>query len=145
MATMEQYEQKFNDDPKPAVADMPELGEGVKQDFQSVLNMDDFAYLFRTAHSVLDHNTGKISVPGMVKWRVTLFRTLALADDGTRLVADDAALVPGDLQQLAVMRSGIDKIVLTKIVDFLEKSESEEGTKGPKAPSKNSSTISPEA
>ena len=139
-ADLELYAKAFNDKPRSFSAKMPELGKGVVQHFKWPLNMSDFAML----------TTGSVAHDGVL-FRAMVFSRLALAPDGTRLMdlsKDDYLdehLIPGRLQQLAVIRSGIDKAVLGHIEEFLK----EIGKGGDKSAKKSlllsSSTTSPTA
>ena len=136
-ASLDLYSQVYHNNPAKCEAEMPELGPGVVQRFKTVLNMADFAVL----------SAGKFTYDPLT-WKTLCFCRLALGPDGTRLVDIskedylDKHSINGELQQLAVTRSGIDKLVDEQIKRFLEtlgggKSE------GPKLPSLNSSMTSP--
>ena len=135
-ASLDLYKQVYNSNPVKAEAEMPELGPGVIQRFKTVLNMADFAML--TTHKYAND-------PFL--FRSLIFCRLALGPDGRRLVDMskndylDNTKIEGKLAQLAVKRSGIDKIVDEQIKGFLE-SLGDGKSEGPKSPSSNSSMTS---
>ena len=140
-ATEDDWFRVFNENPKTAVAEMPELGEGKVVNFRTQLNMADFA-LFTSRRLSDDYDP--------YTYAALVFSRLALNEKGTPLVDYnqewflDTALVNGKLAQLAVVRSGILKIVGQEIDAFLEAIKGEKEDKSAKKlPLPSSSTISP--